>query len=182
MNTTELLEGLARLQQLINETGLGPKRVDPGIAGKVDPLNKFDQLITNPLLHSKSRHFFISGHYSRAVEEAFKCINEQIKTKANLRTRDGDSLAREVFSPKNPILKLQNLNGLNLTPQSEDNLQSGYMEIYTGSWKGIRGPRAHESFEDDPDSSLEMLVLANHLMKMLGNSKKTRKKNQSKNT
>ena len=46
--------------------------------------------------------------------------------------------------------------------------QRGYMDIFAGSMTGIRNPRAHEhDLADEPEVALELLVLANHLMRKL---------------
>ena len=73
---------------------------------------------------------------------------------------------QRAFSPHNPLLKLSNLQ----TPSEQDE-QRGYMDIYAGAMTGIRNPRAHEfQLVDTPESALEMIVLANHLMRKLDNS------------
>ena len=70
---------------------------------------------------------------------------------------------RAVFSPKNPILRLNKLE-----TRSDRNEQQGYMEIFAGTMIGIRNPRVHEyDLEDSPVEALERLVMANHLMRIL---------------
>ena len=42
------------------------------------------------------------------------------------------------------------------------------MDIFAGSMTGIRNPRAHEhDLVDEPEVALELLALANHLMRKL---------------
>lgn len=60
-----------------------------------------------------------------------------------------------------PILKL----GENGT-ESGRNIQQGYMDIFAGSMKGIRNPKAHANLNVNPDEAWEMIVLASHLMRM----------------
>ena len=73
---------------------------------------------------------------------------------------------KEAFSAKSPVLKLNKfLSG------SEKSEQQGYMEMFAGTMTGIRNPRAHEhELDDEPEVALEMLVLANHLMRKLNDS------------
>ena len=45
------------------------------------------------------------------------------------------------------------------------------MDIFAGVMGGIRNPRAHEhEIVDDPEAALEMLIIANHLMRKLEHS------------
>ena len=70
---------------------------------------------------------------------------------------------RKAFSAQSPIIQLNKLKS-----ESEKNEQRGYMDIYAGVMSGIRNPRAHEhKLQDKPEEALELLVLANHLMRRL---------------
>lgn len=120
----------------------------------------FDQLITETELVVCCRQLFVDGHYARAVEEAFKCLNNFIKDKAKS-TEDGSSLMQSVFSANKPKLKINRLKS-----QSQRDEQLGYMQIFAGCMTGIRNPRAHDhKHEDGPEVALEMVVWANHLMR-----------------
>ena len=126
------------------------------------PLNRFDELITIEALRSVARGLFSDGYFARAVEEAFKCLNNAVKTVCSS-DADGASLMRTVFSAKSPLLRLNSLQS-----DSEKDEQQGYMDIYAGVMTGIRNPRAHEhELQDDPEVALELLTLANHLMRKL---------------
>ena len=110
-----------------------------------------------------SRKLFKDGHYARAVEEAFKCLNNLVKEKSKLPDAHGAGLMRTAFSPQNPILKLNDL-----LSKSQQDEQQGYMDIFAGAMTGIRNPRAHEhELVDEPEVALELLTLANHLMRKL---------------
>ena len=42
------------------------------------------------------------------------------------------------------------------------------MDLFAGSMTGVRNPRAHEyKLTDEPEVALELLILANHLMRKL---------------
>ena len=122
----------------------------------------YDEVITNKALRKKTEKLFKDGHHARAVEEAYKVLDNIVKKKADLSSSDltGSSLMQTVFSPKKPILKLN--EGISTSEQNE---QSGYMQILAGSMTGIRNPRAHESdWEDTEQHALQLLALANHLV------------------
>lgn len=120
----------------------------------------FDLLVTEPEIVACCRQLFVDGHYACAVEEAFKCLNNYIKSKAKSQA-DGSALMKSVFSANAPKLKLSRLR-----TTSEKDEQLGYMEIYSGCMTGIRNPRAHaHRHKDTPDVTLELVVWANHLMR-----------------
>lgn len=135
----------------------------------------YDALITEVELIAVTKRLFFDGHFPQAVEEAYKLLNNVVKNKSGLRI-DGSSLMKTVFSPNNPVLKLSTLK-----TQSQKDQQLGYMEIMSGCMTGIRNPRAHEhSYADVPLVALELIVWANHLMRLTKQTKKTRKKKKGK--
>ena len=121
----------------------------------------FDSLVTNEQLREASRKRFHDGNYTDAVEAAFKCVNNSVKEKLGMHTKDGADLMRTAFSANSPVLFLNTFQS-----QSDKDEQQGYMDIFAGSMTGIRNPRAHEhGLVDEPEVALELLVLANHLMR-----------------
>ena len=75
---------------------------------------------------------------------------------------------RTAFSANSPILLLNSS-----LSKSDRNEQLGYMDLYAGAMTGVRNPRAHEhDMEDDPQMALELLVLANHLIRKLKSATK----------
>jgi uncharacterized protein (TIGR02391 family) len=133
----------------------------------------YSLVITDELLKDTTQQLFYDGHYALAVEEAFKCLNNFVKSKSGI-AADGADLMRNTFTPKNPTLVLNALN-----TDSQRDQQLGYMDIFAGSMTGIRNPRAHEhKYLDEPQVALEMLALANHLMRMARNANKKRRKSR----
>ncbi|MBM4346764.1 MAG: TIGR02391 family protein [Deltaproteobacteria bacterium] len=133
----------------------------------------YDSLITESELIAVTRRLFLDGHYTQAIEEAYKLLNNSVKYRANV-SNDGSSLMKSVFSINNPCLRI---NGLKTQTQRDQQL--GYMEIMSGCMIGIRNPRAHEhNFRDDPSTALELLTLANHLLRVVRRSSKSRRRKQ----
>ena len=155
------------VQREVDSAGVGKSSANkPDNCGKRSFTDRFDETVTMEALRSASRTLFQDGHYARAVEEAFKRLNNEVKAKSGLVQIDGEKLMRQAFSVHNPTLRLNNL----LTTSQKDE-QRGYMDLYAGAMTAIRNPRAHEHEVDDPpEVALEMLVLANHLMRMLERS------------
>lgn len=122
----------------------------------------FDEVVDDDELIAASRALFLDGHYASAVLEAFKCLNNYVKQSSGVHDKDGAKLMTHVFSASNPSLALNALSSV-----SERDEQTGYMQIFAGAMTGVRNPRAHEhGFEDDPTTALELLGLANHLMRV----------------
>lgn len=126
----------------------------------------YDSIVTDPSLRKVTHKLFHDGHHARAVEEAYKCLNNYVKKKSHTTTADGSGLMKSVFSAKAPKLKI-NVG----ESQSEIDEQIGYMEIFSGCMTGIRNPRAHEhEWEDTEERALQLLMMANHLFERARNS------------
>lgn len=122
----------------------------------------FDQIVDDDELRSTSRDLFLDGYYALAVEEAYKCLNNIVKDLTGLGHLDGVNLMQNAFSLNKPLLKLNNLK-----TQSQKDQQRGYMEMFAAVITGVRNPRAHEhAYLDDPVTALELLGLANHLVRI----------------
>lgn len=161
-----------RIQTALTKQGIEQSQSKQNIPRIVSLVELYDSLIVSPILIESTRELFIGGHYSRAVEEAFKCLNNSVKEKSKVHDKDGQDLMNHVFSPKKPILKLSNLK-----TTSDNDKQLGYMMIFGGSMTGIRNPRAHDHrLHDSVEDALEMLVLANHLMNRLDKATRVRKR------
>jgi hypothetical protein len=75
---------------------------------------------------------------------------------------------QKAFSEKSPVLQINELR-----TDSQRSEQLGYMEILAGCMLGIRNPRAHEhQLSDAPEVALELLIWANHLMRLVAASKR----------
>ncbi len=169
------ISAMALAPRLVNAEGEPVARPDSlGVEEDVDILpeeasfwlTQFDALVTDDGLRRCSRSLFADGYYSLAVQRAYIYIDNLVSNLSGRADKDGADLMRTVFSPKNPVLKLNKLQS-----RSEENQQQGYMHIFEGIMIGIRNPRVHEyAIEDLPRDALEMLVLANHLIRMLKGS------------
>lgn len=164
---------LNRLEQELGQT--------PGIVvadASAPPRLTLDTVVSDPELNKKVCRLFNQGHYAEAVERAYKYLDNLVKKQSGIRGSSGASLMRSVFSPKKPILKL---NELQTTSESDE--QQGYMDILAGVMTGIRNPRAHEDeWEDDEFYALQLLSLANHLVERVKRAKKVEKASLDKNT
>jgi len=170
-NAKTISEVTNRLQRIIDNLGMGrPSRLKVDTPKTEEFVELYDILVKSKVLRDATRKLFFDGHYARAVEEAYKCLNNTVKAKSRL-SKDGQDLMNHAFSEKKPILKLNKLR-----TDSHRDEQIGYMLIFSGCMTGIRNPRAHEHKKtDSPEVALEMLVWANHLMSVIERAKRVRK-------
>ena len=167
-NYRRLLEVADLVQRKADSAGAGQSRTSRRGDGRDRSLlDRFDETVTIPALRTVCRGLFQDGHYARAVEDAFKCLNNLVKEKSGLPgSNDGAGLMRTAFSAKSPILKLNSFP--HQSEKSQNDEQQGYMDLFAGAMTGIRNPRAHEhELVDHPEVALEMLTLANHLLRKL---------------
>jgi uncharacterized protein (TIGR02391 family) len=132
------------------------------ITSKNNDPRLYDILVTDKLLRTKTEKLFKDGHHARAVEEAYKLLDNIVKKQSGQGKTGltGAPLMNTVFSVKTPILKLN--SGVTTSEKDE---QVGYMQIFAGCMTGIRNPRAHETdWEDTEQRALQLIVFANHLI------------------
>lgn len=160
----ELVLAARHLQQAARDLGLISSRGAVSVH-----VSEFDALVTDKDLRAASSKLFRDAHYARAVEEAYKCLNNVVKNRCRS-TADGADLMRTALSPKKPLLKLNKL----LT-ESQKNEQLGYMDILAGCMTGIRNPRAHEHrLVDSKERALQLLGWANHLMERVKSARRSK--------
>ena len=76
-----------------------------------------------------------------------------------------------VFERAKPILRINAGK-----TQSDGDEQDGYKFIFAGAMLGIRNPRSHlHDVNDEAAVAIEMLVLANHLMRVTERAVKPRR-------
>jgi uncharacterized protein (TIGR02391 family) len=118
----------------------------------------YDQLIRNKRIRKVSRALYLDGHYSSAIFEAYKAVNNMVKEKTKLES-DGKDLMARAFNEQNPVLALNKLS-----TQSELDEQIGFRFIFMGAMIGVRNPKAHDTVvQRDPIRTLQYLALADLL-------------------
>jgi uncharacterized protein (TIGR02391 family) len=117
--------------------------------------------VTEKEIIEVSRDLFASGHYSLAVQEAYKAVEKFVQSKANERGPSGTKLMQKVFSAESPRLFWTNRK---IT--SEEDEQRGYMMLFMGAMTGIRNPVTHEfNWVEEEDIAPELLLFAQHLLR-----------------
>ena len=117
--------------------------------------------LMHPAVVQVAKSRFETKHYADAVEAALKELNARVKELVKERAGkelDGASLMHTAFSLNSPIIVLEDLS----TDSGED-IQRGYMELYAGAMSGIRNPQAHGNAMIDDKRAIHFLFLASLL-------------------
>ena len=158
---------MGNILRSLSDAGYEVRRA-PQLGDTQSPLTFFEELVSDSRIRGVSGSLFRDRYFARAVEEAFKLLNNAVREKSGLAEKDGSALMRDAFSANSPTLRLNDFE-----TTSEKDEQRGYMDIFAGSMTGIRNPRAHDhNLVDESEVALELLVLANHLMRKLDESTK----------
>lgn len=149
------------------------KTIDAAILRLTDRLNDAPATKPNQILQayrgldlhgdiaSAAGSLYEGGHYRNAVMDAVIALNNLVRLKSG-ETRDGVTLMEHVFSPKNPVLRFNEL-----TDESDREEQKGYMMLLSGAVSGLRNPRAHALFDDDAERALEFIAFVSLLAKLV---------------
>lgn len=125
------------------------------------PTDWFWQLV-HPRVAVLARPRFETGFYGDAVGAVYTEFNQAVKRivkKDHGKELDGARLMNIAFSPRNPLIKLTELE-----TETGRNIQQGYMQIMAGAMTGIRNPKAHENLNPDSRKALHLICLASLLM------------------
>ena len=169
--TSRVLDQIRRLQEFLFEAGFArsvlalpaprmlalPSTTSDSAASS----NVFAITIIEPEIEEVSRDLFASGHYSLAVQEAYKAVDKFIAGKLSMDEVSGTGLMDQAFSPNSPLLSWSVRKTI-----SQQDEQKGYHRLFSGAMLGIRNPVTHEfNWVEDPQLALELLVFAQHLIR-----------------
>jgi uncharacterized protein (TIGR02391 family) len=117
-------------------------------------------------LHSEvigaASDLFVDGHYSQAVFEALKALEQRVRTQSNL-DGSGRDLMGKAFSGNPPRIDLSVEPG-----QSGRDEQEGLRLMFMGVIQGIRNPKGHGLVkQDEPQRALEYLGIISVLFRRL---------------
>lgn len=120
------------------------------------------EFLLHPVIERSSYQLFRDGHLREAVLNSVTAIFDLIRDRTRL-PEDGDRLIGQAMSITNPRLILSDLE-----TESGLNDQKGFMQIYKGSFQGIRNPKAHSLTHDltEPKAA-QYLVFASLLARRI---------------
>jgi uncharacterized protein (TIGR02391 family) len=121
--------------------------------------------ILHPKIKSLAQGKFNNKYYADSVETCLKELNSIIKAIVKIKTGeefDGSALMNRAFTPKDSIIVLGDLS-----TESGQNIQKGYLQIYSGVMTGIRNPKTHENIDISRERAIHLLFLTSQLFFML---------------
>ena len=135
------------------------------------PIIKNIDQISFPNLHEKiisvSQKLFSDGHYSQAIFEALKLLENEIKQKSGVKRKIGERLVNEVFNEDDPIILIN--SGKNDEDVDE---RRGFRFLFMGAFIGIKNPKSHSIQKlNDVTKAMEYLSFISLLLKRLEESK-----------
>lgn len=148
---------LRRFEKIVRES---PAPATTQVAVE-NTIHAFDERNIHPAIGNVSQKLFDDGHYSQATFEAFKFLDNIVKTISGV-NESGQKLMMAVFTDANPKIALTDL----VTTSDKDE-QSGFRFIFAGSMSAIRNPRGHDIKSDSIDTCLDHLSFASVLLRRL---------------
>lgn len=147
---------------------LKEKLEDLGETPEGQALQAYQGLELHPEIDRAAGKLFRDGHFANAIENAVKALNALVRLRSGVENLDGTKLMEHVFSPKNSVLRFNDL-----TDQTDQDEQRGFMMLFSGAVVGLRNPRAHKLIDDDPERALEFIAFVSLLAKLLDGAEKT---------
>jgi len=150
------------------DRGAGPRilsRSATRIAKEVDTRRALSgRRVPKDSLHPRIREdvwsLYHRGKYDTAVFEAMKAVEVAVRDAADLSARDiGKDLMRKAFE----------VNGGPLTDmQVEPAERQARSDLFAGAIGSYKNPHSHRNVAlDDPDETAEIIMLANHLLRIV---------------
>lgn len=103
---------------------------------------------------------FGSGHYSQAIFEALKALEQRVRVQSGL-DLSGRALMADAIQPNRIDMSVE-------SGQSGRDEQEGFRVVFMGVMQGIRNPKGHELItQADPQRALEYLALVSILFRRL---------------
>ncbi len=100
------------------------------------------------------------GKYDTAVFEAMKAVEVAVRTAAGLEPKDiGTALMRKAFDANDGPLR---------DPQADKSEREARAHLFAGAIGSYKNPQSHRKVDlDDPDEAAEIIMLANHLLRIV---------------
>lgn len=118
----------------------------------------------HPTISAASGTQFASQHYDEAVFNAFRAVEDRVKTLSG-NSDIGKRLMTGVFNEQGPALDITSNNA---DMSQKDDEREGFKFLFMGAAQGLRNPRGHgPQLQTEKQEATEMLATASLLMRAL---------------
>lgn len=131
------------------------------------PTTYFEQLNLHPRIAGVANDLYLDHYYFEAVFAAAKALVNFVKEKAGRHDLDGAALMRTVFSRKDPVLLVNDLES-----QTDEDEQEGTMHLFEGAVLALRNPGGHTFPQGTAQRALEYIQLLSLLAYQVDESKR----------
>ena len=144
-------------------------RMDPGDEVVRVFEGKSPRTDLHPRVHAKALQLYHGEHWAEAVEASVRAVREVMRERSIL-DADGDELITKTFSPGNPRLRFSDLS-----TETLQNEQVGFMTLLQGYWKHVRHVRAHSDSAGhlDRQATWDLLQVASWLCRSMDRCEST---------
>lgn len=126
--------------------------------------HQISRLLPKDILHARFADLvwssFIRGEYDTAVFQAMKAVEVYVREAAGAGNEViGVRLMRDAFKPEGGVLT---------DPAADAGERTARMELFAGAIGSYKNPNSHRDVNmEDPTEAVEIIMLANHLMKIV---------------
>ncbi len=146
----------------VDEIGLAPTFSESDRSGPVPDVHFVFEELLHPVVRDNALRLFLDGHLREAVLNSVVAVFDFIRHRTGI-SEDGEALISRALSLKNPLLILSDVSS-----ESGQNDQIGFMQIFKGAYQGIRNPKAHSLTHDlTAHKAAQYLVFASLLARRI---------------
>ncbi|MCA1702039.1 MAG: TIGR02391 family protein [Actinobacteria bacterium] len=158
-----------RMAEKVEVFDIGPKHMQHtevtwgrAPVARAAPVRRLKLEKLHPQVVGAASDLFADGHFSQAVFEALKALEQRVRAQSGLDI-SGRDLMTKAFSGSPPPIDLSVEAG-----QSGRDEQEGLRFVFMGLIQGIRNPKGHALVkQDDPERALEYLAAVSVLFRRL---------------
>lgn len=123
----------------------------------------------HPRIVEVASDLFTDEHYSQAILEAVKVVEQRVKEQSGLTNDYGVSLMSKAFRKGSGSIVVAHESG-----KSGDDEQEGFMHLFMGAAQAIKNPKSHETVKlKDPERAIEYLAFLSLLMRRLDDARES---------
>ena len=151
--------------------------VEDALDNEMPPTTIGFERLLHPVIFDNCYQQYCDGHLRDSVLNSIVAIFDFIRFRTGIEA-DGSNLVNRAFSLSDPYLVLSEL-----ATESGQNDQKGFIQIFNGSYQGIRNPKAHTLNHDLTEAkTAQYLVFASLLVRRVEEATLIKRDNRTTST